>query len=52
MYDRGKDLYDVTFHKIVKGNLKKVSAPFKGLDVEQMIRVFEKETGFYQILGE
>ena len=47
MYDRGKDLYDVTFHKIVKGNLKKVSGPFKGLDVEQMIRVFEKETGFY-----
>ena len=46
MYDRGKDLYDVTFHKIVKGNLKKVSS-FKGLDVEQMIRVFEKETGFY-----
>ena len=47
MYDRGKDLYDVTFHKIVKGNLKKVSGPFKGLDVEQMIRVFEKDTGFY-----
>ena len=47
MYDRGKDLYDVTFHKIFKGNLKKVSGPFKGLDVEQMIRVFEKETGFY-----
>lgn len=45
----GKDLYDVTFSKMIKYELKEVSK-YNDVYAEDLMNLFEKETGLYLTL--
>jgi len=45
-YNAGQDLYDMTFYNVSIRGIKKVGS-FSGLYFDQLIEIFEKQTGLY-----